>query len=461
MGQDVAPGWYPDPLGRHEHRYFDGDTWSDHVSDRGIQDLDPVAATHGPSPAARSHDRDDVDDEIADAEIVDDDAPRHPTAEPRPVLDPARATDAAADLGPAGSHAFAAEGVDAGDGQPPAIGAGGPAIGAGDGVRPGTGHDPGWHPDPSGRAELRYFDGSEWGPYVARAGETHLDPEGTVGIATDCRPASPATPDRRRSGRRDEEKARRQAAKAAAGAAKDAEKLRRRNVRDAKARVKAAEKARSNAVREAQKKLDAARQARQVRINTATTRLRAAEDPHGRRVGAYQGIVLFERFISTPQGAGPIKGATATVDTAGNLAVTKRPTLTRMAAGGILLGPLGAVGSLAFQKRKDVDARELYLVVETEQFAAVVQCPPDQGMQARQFAAAIVTAARRFEADEPTRLQTIDWAHAEIAAANADTAAIDAAAQDLADVEADPSLQDAILTARNELAELSAPPAPQ
>jgi uncharacterized protein YxjI len=34
--------WYPDPMGRHELRYFDGSQWTDHVSSSGNQGVDPV-----------------------------------------------------------------------------------------------------------------------------------------------------------------------------------------------------------------------------------------------------------------------------------------------------------------------------------------------------------------------------------------------------------------------------------
>jgi uncharacterized protein YxjI len=34
-------GWYPDPAGRHEHRYWDGAQWTDHVSSHGRQSVDP------------------------------------------------------------------------------------------------------------------------------------------------------------------------------------------------------------------------------------------------------------------------------------------------------------------------------------------------------------------------------------------------------------------------------------
>ncbi|MDQ6910461.1 MAG: DUF2510 domain-containing protein [Actinomycetota bacterium] len=37
-----APGWFPDPGRRHEHRYWDGAAWTDHVSDRGTTTVDPA-----------------------------------------------------------------------------------------------------------------------------------------------------------------------------------------------------------------------------------------------------------------------------------------------------------------------------------------------------------------------------------------------------------------------------------
>ncbi len=39
-----AAGWYPDPLGRHQHRYWDGAAWSPHVADHGVAATDPLPA---------------------------------------------------------------------------------------------------------------------------------------------------------------------------------------------------------------------------------------------------------------------------------------------------------------------------------------------------------------------------------------------------------------------------------
>lgn len=36
--------WYPDPMQRHQYRYWDGRNWTDHVSDHGQQSLDALVA---------------------------------------------------------------------------------------------------------------------------------------------------------------------------------------------------------------------------------------------------------------------------------------------------------------------------------------------------------------------------------------------------------------------------------
>lgn len=41
-------GWYPDPLGRHDHRYWDGERWTDHASRAGEALTDPVDGSGPP-----------------------------------------------------------------------------------------------------------------------------------------------------------------------------------------------------------------------------------------------------------------------------------------------------------------------------------------------------------------------------------------------------------------------------
>ncbi len=41
--ETMAPGWYPDPEQRHQHRFWDGTQWTDQVADQGTQTKDPLA----------------------------------------------------------------------------------------------------------------------------------------------------------------------------------------------------------------------------------------------------------------------------------------------------------------------------------------------------------------------------------------------------------------------------------
>jgi uncharacterized protein YxjI len=43
-----------------------------------------------------------------------------------------------------------------------------------------TGHAPNWYPDPWGRHEYRYYDGSDWSEHVASHGRQSVDPPGGV-----------------------------------------------------------------------------------------------------------------------------------------------------------------------------------------------------------------------------------------------------------------------------------------
>jgi Bacterial PH domain/Protein of unknown function (DUF2510)/Short C-terminal domain len=44
MGEQYAANWYADPTGRHQLRYHNGTTWTEHVSDNGQQSTNPVEA---------------------------------------------------------------------------------------------------------------------------------------------------------------------------------------------------------------------------------------------------------------------------------------------------------------------------------------------------------------------------------------------------------------------------------
>jgi hypothetical protein len=45
-------GWFPDPNGRHEHRYFNGRSWTADVADAGERAVDPLGSAPGQVPSA-------------------------------------------------------------------------------------------------------------------------------------------------------------------------------------------------------------------------------------------------------------------------------------------------------------------------------------------------------------------------------------------------------------------------
>jgi len=49
MAQQAAipAGWYEDPSGRHQHRYWDGTRWTDDVADAGTASIDPLGPAEG------------------------------------------------------------------------------------------------------------------------------------------------------------------------------------------------------------------------------------------------------------------------------------------------------------------------------------------------------------------------------------------------------------------------------
>ncbi len=51
-GSGVAPGWFVDPTGRHDQRYWSGTAWSEHVVDDGVPGTDPPP----PAPPRRGSD---------------------------------------------------------------------------------------------------------------------------------------------------------------------------------------------------------------------------------------------------------------------------------------------------------------------------------------------------------------------------------------------------------------------
>jgi hypothetical protein len=119
----------------------------------------------------------------------------------------------------------------------------------------------------------------------------------------------------------------------------------------------------------------------------------------------FAGITVRDGQIGSRQGGGPIAGARAAVDTAGQLST--RITATRL----VLSGPL----ALAWRKKKD--ARELALLIEGDGWAVSVAVDASKGAEARDFAAKINALSSRASAEERS---IFDAASPEMAGASID-----------------------------------------
>lgn len=130
---------------------------------------------------------------------------------------------------------------------------------------------------------------------------------------------------------------------------------------------------------------------------------------------------------------GPV---TATVDTAGNLAVTRRGTITRTVL-------LGGIGGLIFKKATRHDTRELYLLVEAPNSADLIQCRPDDGPKVRQIAVQINSASRGYASALEAHEQDVAQAERELQLLRDDRAAVEEAEAKLRSAEADTERLDA------------------
>lgn len=184
-------------------------------------------------------------------------------------------------------------------------------------------------------------------------------------------------------------------------------------------------RARRRELRDADRRVSTAERSRIARLTELEQQLRELGDPRGRRLADFGGCVLHEFVLVTPGGEVVLDRVEASVDTAGNLSVTKRATLTRMAAGGFLLGGLGAVLSLGFQKKQQQDTRELYLLLDAGPASVVIQAVPDAGPEVRRFASQVNAAASDVAARRDRRQHEFEAARDERADVSADRSAIE------------------------------------
>ena len=226
----------------------------------------------------------------------------------------------------------------------------------------------------------------------------------------------------------------------------------RSELRDAKRQLRRVRTEHSTAVKAAEQDLKKTTKSYERQVNAAQKQLDGLQDARGKKLASFQKHTLFEHVIVTPNGESNLVGVRAEVDTAGNLTTKSRSTLTRMAAGGLVLGPLGSILSLGLKKTKEIDKRELYLLIDAPSAPSVVRCPPDDGLKARQFATAVNSAAAAEESYRQRLPGLLDEARQDVQAAKGATGHVELARAELARATEDPDALAAIEVAQRQLA---------
>ncbi len=183
-------------------------------------------------------------------------------------------------------------------------------------------------------------------------------------------------------------------------------------------------------------------------------RILRLEDPRGVRLDALGPVTLHALRIITPAGEAPLDGAQATVDRAGALTERKRTTFTRLAVGAATFGAVGAIVALGFPKRKQVDNRELYLLIEAGAASCVLQIDPNDGARVRAFATQINAAAGLVAERRAATARELAAARAELEAVREDHSAMDAARERVLEAREDPSALRRTHAAERALAEM-------
>jgi hypothetical protein len=197
-----------------------------------------------------------------------------------------------------------------------------------------------------------------------------------------------------------------------------------RQIKAADKQVKAADRSYSSAVNTVRRDLQQARSAKKL--------ARFKTDYVGGWKDAFAGTrecVLYDDRIKTPSGEHALTASTsAMVDTAGNFMHSSRSTVTRMAAGTAIAGPLGFLVGVAAKKGKTVDSRELFLMIEGPDWADSLVCEPDKdARKVREFAQAVNLAARNVERVTAAREKRVRELEEHLRRVEADRGAIEQA----------------------------------
>lgn len=145
-------------------------------------------------------------------------------------------------------------------------------------------------------------------------------------------------------------------------------------------------------------------------VAEARASLNAARAFGTRVLGSCGPLRLREDWLDTPSGGINLEttAVRASVDGSGNMYAVQKGGVGRAIVGKALFGDVGAVVGSTTRKSQVHDARELYIIIESETVYSAVACNPEQGAQVRQFAALVQTTAAQAPARAAQRTALVE-----------------------------------------------------
>lgn len=198
----------------------------------------------------------------------------------------------------------------------------------------------------------------------------------------------------------------------------------RQELTEAKAELKTVTRNRDEQLKPARVAVERLTKDREKAIAAVNKEIAALRDPKGRRLGRFHGVTLYERWIDTPHGGGPVDGCQASVDSQ----LSSRFTATRLLAFGVF--------ALAIKKKTG----KLYLSIDGPAVASVVECNKNEAVASRQFAVKILNAGKQAGALTAALPARVEDAQTRLNSAVQDIRAIEAARSDLTTLEQEPNL---------------------
>ena len=202
------------------------------------------------------------------------------------------------------------------------------------------------------------------------------------------------------------------------------------HVRDAKANLRKAESDRASRIKDGEKSVRHAEKDREEKIKDVEKKIRSTERMFNKRVGSYQGLVLYpDRLVDgkTTLPLGP--DVDARVETAGDI-----------------YSYTGLMSGLSHNwYASDVkDKRTLAVTVKSPQGAVVAMGDPDEEKEAREFAALVANTAARAAGVVAAREEELEALRRDLELIKGDTAEIDKAQAALRSISDDTELKAAI-----------------